>query len=180
MLEPLERFVEAITHVEVEPEQLIELLSTDPAGILAGGSVPSREFFPAEVTVELGAGTSLAQAVDVTFGRLSPAAGVGRFGLSWRAVKHAARFPVFGGDLEVHPEGTGAVLRLAGYYLPPLGLVGAFGDSVLGHRVARRALQAFLEAAAARAEAALVLTEPHHEATPVSGGEAPGTEVYLG
>jgi hypothetical protein len=46
-------------------------------------------------------------------------------------------------------------LHLSGHYSVPLGAVGAFGDRLLGHRVARRSVQAFLEAAATRIDAKL-------------------------
>lgn len=194
----MERFVEATARVETSPERLTEILAGDPAGILTGSSSPSQDSFPAEIAVKLGGGTSLAQDVTVTFGPLPTTEGVTRFALSWRAVDHDSRFPVFGGDLEIHPEGTGAVLRLAGYYRPPLGPVGAFGDGLVGHRLARRALQRFLEAAATRVEAATNPTiEPDGDqgtidveagqdaaAVPVPEDEVhvetPGSELFLG
>jgi hypothetical protein len=54
----------------------------------------------------------------------------------------------------------------------PLGAVGAFGDRLLGHRLARRSVQGFLDAAAARIDAEVA------DAT-VSVGE-PHPELYLG
>jgi hypothetical protein len=123
--------------------------------VLTGRASPNKESFAAEIAVEVGGGTSLAHEVDVVFGRLLEDEDVGRFGLSWRGREHEGLFPVFGGDLEVHPDGTGSVLRLAGHYTLPLGVVGAFGDGLVGHRFARRAIQGFVEAAAGRIEASL-------------------------
>lgn len=184
----MERTVEAVTRLEASPQRIVEALATDPAGVLAGTPAPGKESFLAEVAVELGGGASLAVAVNVTFGRLLDEGGVGRFGLSWHASEHEAVFPAFGGDLEVHPDGTGAILRLTGHYRPPLGAMGAFGDGLVGHRVARRALQSFLEAVAARVEAALaaelVAAVPRPGRTTAVASareeEAAGSELYLG
>ena len=163
----MERTIEGTARLEASAERAVEVLSTEPAGVLTGRPSPNKESFVAEIAVEVGGGTSLAHEVDVVFGQLRDEGGVGRFGLSWRAREHGGLFPLFGGDLEVHPDGTGSVLRLAGRYTLPLGVVGAVGDGLVGHRFARRALQGFVEAAAGRIEAALA-----HElvvSVPVSG-----------
>jgi hypothetical protein len=151
----MERTIEGTARLEASAGRAVELLSTAPAGVLTGWPSPNKELFVAEIAVEVGGGTSLAQEVDVFFGRLRNGGGVGRFGLSWRAREHGGLFPLFGGDLEVHPDGTGSVLRLAGRYTLPLWVLGAAGDGLVGHRFARRALQGFVEAAAGRIEAAL-------------------------
>lgn len=151
----MERALEGTVPVEAGPERVIQILSRDPAGVLTGMPSADQGAFVAEMAVELGGGTSLAHEVDVVFGRRPDEGAVGRFGLSWRARDHEGAFPVFEGDLEVHPDGDGSQLRLSGHYSLPLGAVGAFGDRLLGHRVARRSIQGFMEAAAARIDAAL-------------------------
>jgi hypothetical protein len=45
------------------------------------------------------------------------------------------------------------VLSVAGVYTVPLGPVGRFGDGLIGRRLARQSLTAFLEDAAGRIEA---------------------------
>jgi hypothetical protein len=149
----MERALEASIRVEAEPEPVIEILSRDPAGILTG--MPSRDngAFAAEIAVDLGGGASLAHEVDVTFGRLPDDGPVGRFALSWHAHDHQAALPTFGGVLEVHPDGNGSRLHLSGHYSLPLGPVGGFGDRLVGHRIARRSVQALLEAAGDRIDA---------------------------
>ena len=183
----MERGLEASVRIEAEPEPVIEILSRDPAGILTGMPSPDTGAFAAEIAVDLGGGTSLAHEVDVAFGRLPDDGAVGRFGLSWRARDHQGALPAFGGDLEVHPDGKGSRLRLSGHYSLPLGPVGVFGDRLLGHRIARRSVQAFLEAAGARIDAELAQKRD-------AGGPAAGpptenatvtiedvhTELYLG
>jgi hypothetical protein len=151
----VERALEASVRVEAEPEPVIEILSRDPAGILTGMPSPDTDAFLAEIAVDLGGGASLAHEVDVAFGRLSDDGRVGRFALSWHAHDHKGALPAFGGDLEVHPDGNGSRLHLSGHYSLPLGPVGGFGDRLLGHRIARRSVQALLEAAGARIDAEL-------------------------
>jgi hypothetical protein len=187
MLEFMERTVEAVTRLEASPEPVIEVLTADPAGVLGGTRVPGGETFVAPVAVELGGGASLAVDVDMTFGRLPDEGGVGRFGLSWQASEHEGAFPAFGGDLEVHPDGEGTLLRLTGYYRPPLGAVGAFGDGLVGHRLARRALQDFVEAVTTQLQAALaarlVAAAPITDRASRSARReqaVAGSELYLG
>ena len=183
----MERALEATVRVEAEPEPVIEILSSDPAGILTGMPSPDTEAFAAEIAVELGAGTTLAHEVDVAFGRLPDAGAVGRFGLSWRAHDHQGALPAFGGDLEVHPDGKGSRLHLSGHYSLPLGPVGGFGDRLLGHRIARRSVQALLEAAGARIDAELAqkhnddgsIARPPTENVTVTIEDV-HTELYLG
>jgi len=62
-------------------------------------------------------------------------------------------FPTFSGALEARADAAGSRLVLRGNYQPPLGRVGALGDDVIGHHVARRGLASFLEAAARRLDA---------------------------
>lgn len=151
----MERALEGTIPVEAGPERVTQILSCNPADVLTGLPSVDQGAFVAEMTVELGGGTSLAHEVDVVFGRRPDAGAVGRFALSWRARDHEGAFPVFEGELEVHPDGHGSQLRLSGHYSLPLGPVGAFGDRLLGHRVARRSIHAFMEAAAARIDAAV-------------------------
>lgn len=183
----MERALEASVRVEAGPEPVIEILSRDPAGILTGMPSPDKSAFAAELAVDLGGGTSLAHEVDVAFGRLPDDGSVGRFGLSWRAHDHQGALPAFGGDLEVHPDGKGSRLQLSGRYSLPLGPVGGFGDRLLGHHIARRSVQAFLEAAGARIDAELAPTRdargslagPQTEEVPVRIDDV-HTEIYLG
>ena len=183
----MERALEASVRVKAEPEPVIEILARDPAGILTGMPSPDPGAFAAEIAVDLGGGASLAHEVDVAFGRLPDDGSVGRFALSWHAHDHQGALPVFGGDLEVHPDGEGSRLLLTGHYSLPLGPVGRFGDQVLGHRVARRSVQAFLDAAGARIEAKLAQTrdadrfDPRPPAENVIATIDDGhTELYLG
>ena len=182
----MERALEASVRVEAGPEPVIEILSRDPAGILTGRPSPDTSAFAAELVVDLGGGTSLAHEVDVAFGRLPDDGPVSRFGLAWRAHDHQGALPAFGGDLEVHPDGKGSRLQLSGHYSLPLGPVGGFGDRLLGHRIAHRSVQSFLEAAGARIDAEIAQTRaagsmagPRTESVTVAIEDV-HTELYLG
>jgi hypothetical protein len=182
----MQRMLEATVHVQAGPEPVVEILSGDPAGILTGLPSPDRGAFVAEMAVDLGGGTSLVHEVDVTFGQLADDGPVRRFGLSWRARDHHGALPAFEGDLEVHAQGEGSRLHLSGQYSLPLGPVGGLGDRLLGHRIALRSVQTFLEAAGARIDAEL--TQKRHTAVPAGPPTAKTTvtiqdvhtEVYLG
>ena len=183
----MERALEATVRVEAEPEPVIQILASDPAGILTGMPSPDTEAFAAEIAVELGGGTTLAHEVDVAFGRLPDDGVVGRFGLSWRAHDHQGALPTFGGDLEVHPDGKGSRLHLSGHYSLPFGPVGGLGDRLLGHRIAQRSIQSFLDAAGARIDAELAqkrapdgsMARPATENMTVTIEDV-HTELYLG
>ena len=183
----MERALEADVRVEASPELVAEILSRDSAGILTGMPSPDTVAFPAEIAVDLGGGTSVAHEVDVTFTRLSDDGAVRRFSLSWRAHDHQGALPAFRGDLTVHQESNGSRLQVSGRYSVPLGPVGGFGDLLLGHRIAGRSVQAFLDAAGARIDAALA--QRRDSRGPVAGPptenvtmtvEEVHTELYLG
>jgi hypothetical protein len=82
--------------------------------------------------------------------------------LRWRASGRDRLFPVFDGRLEATaaPGGAGTVLSVVGVYTVPLGPVGRFGDGLIGRRLARQSLTAFLEDAARRIDAGA-----HHRTT---------------
>ncbi len=107
----MERALEADVRVEASPELVAEILSSDPAGILTGMPSPDAEAFPAEITVDLGGGTSVAHEVDVAFARMSDDGAARRFSLSWRAHDHQGALPAFRGDLKVHQESNGSRLQ---------------------------------------------------------------------
>jgi hypothetical protein len=146
--------IEVVSTLGTSTSRIAELLRYDPAKMLTGTPSEDRGSFVGTLTVGLPDGISLSHDVDVSFGELTSDGWGARFGLAWRARGHDHLFPVFGGDLDVDPDGEGSRLRLHGYYALPLGALGAVGDGLVGHHVARLALQGFLDAAAARLAAA--------------------------
>lgn len=75
--------------------------------------------------------------------------------------------PTFEGTLRAVHGAQATELSLTGTYDPPLGHVGAFGDGLIGHRVARQSLQAFVDEVARRVDAAVA------ERLPEGGFAAP-------
>jgi hypothetical protein len=69
-----------------------------------------------------------------------------RFVLSWKAREGASFFPTMEGELVIYPlSPTETQLDFEGTYTPPLGVVGAAADAVIGHRVARASVRRFLD-----------------------------------
>lgn len=112
-----------------------------------------RRVFRTTVPAEVAAGTTVEQSVRLTLGSVQrePSGDSVSVGVSWEPVGLQRVLPSFTGDLRIGPaEGRGAALELRGTYRVPLGPVGRFGDSVVGHRVARRSLDRYVDRLAAR------------------------------
>ena len=75
--------------------------------------------------------------------------------LWWQAAHEPQLFPTFDGGLELRGDEQETELRLVGSYQPPLGAVGRFADSLVGHRVVIASLDGFLTAIAERLAGAL-------------------------
>ena len=100
--------------------------------------------------VELGADVvvRIASADEEGDGPLGPRT---RLLLSWQASQHPELFPTMDATLDVYslgPEET--QVDFHGTYRPPLGIVGAAIDAVIGHRVAEAAVHRFVEETAER------------------------------
>lgn len=68
-----------------------------------------------------------------------------RIQFHWKASKTPRLFPVMHAELALYPlTATETQLEFTGTYDPPLGLVGAAGDAVLGHRIAEASVHRFL------------------------------------
>lgn len=63
--------------------------------------------------------------------------------VTWRAATARDLFPVLQADLELH-TGHDPTLRLVGAYIPPLSVLGALTDHVLGRHVVTGVVNAFL------------------------------------
>ena len=101
------------------------------------------------VPAHVGPGTTVEQAVTITFGPLRSTEvddnAVGPF--SWEPHGLERLLPSFRGNLAIDPvDGTnGSCLTVRGRYRAPLGRVGRFGDSVIGPRIARQSLTLYVE-----------------------------------
>lgn len=168
----VKRGIEASTTVNVQFEQVRDVFADDPGGVVSGSVTPDDRRdrrFRSELGVALGAGGELRQAVDIEVGGLIVSEGLAALPLWWQASGRDRLFPVFDGRLEAMPAGTAATrLVVRGTYVVPLGPVGRFGDGLVGRRLARQSLTAFLEDAAGRIDA-----EVHRRTASVGWRPAP-------
>ena len=103
-----------------------------------------------DLGVAIGAGTSVHQVVELALGVPRVVDDGLVLPLEWHALGHERLLPTFRGALELSKAGRATHLQLCGDYSVPLGLVGRFGDGVLGRRLARQSLEALLERLALR------------------------------
>lgn len=159
----VKRDIEASTTLAVAYGQVSRVMAENPGDVVADRVSPedrrARRFLT-ELGVDLGAGGAVRQAVEVEIGtpQVSPEATT--VPLGWQADGRARLFPVFDGCLRAVPahdsvpaHDAATTLTVAGTYVVPLGSVGRFGDGLIGRRLARQSLTAFLEDAAARIDA---------------------------
>lgn len=75
--------------------------------------------------------------------------------IAWRSASAQRLVPMLEADLELASlDGYGCQLSLMGSYRPPLSVVGAAGDRLLGHRVAEACVRRFVLELAERLETA--------------------------
>jgi hypothetical protein len=127
-------------------------LLADPVGLFQRatkvGSTDASDAI-AQLHVKLG---SLDVAADVVIraGEIRDIIKYGRHAtavsLEWRHPSHPGLFPLMTATLSIYPlSPTETQLELDGEYEPPLGLLGAAVDSVVGHRLARIAIHGFVQ-----------------------------------
>jgi hypothetical protein len=81
-----------------------------------------------------------------------------RLHVRWRAARNQGLFPSMEADLVAHAVGERETqLAIFGTYNPPLGLLGAAGDALIGHRLAEASVHRFLEEVVRRLEAIIAL-----------------------
>jgi hypothetical protein len=110
----------------------------------------------ADLRAELPGVGSVTRSARVGFGPLMDEDGATVLPVWWEDAEHPDLFPTFDGGLELYPDGRGTALRLVGSYVPPLGLLGRFGDGLAGHRIVLASLNKFL------ADVAALLTAAAH------------------
>lgn len=157
----MERSIEATTIVSASADRVRGLLASDPAAALTNPTTLAAGGLHHDVIVTLDE-PEVGDAVTVP--------------VSWYPVDHARLFPSFVGELEAEASIAGTRLRIAGTYSVPLGVVGQFGDGLVGRRLAQQSLQSLLEGVAARVAAAL---DTEKTATPVTVVEQP-SELFIG
>jgi hypothetical protein len=109
-----------------------------------------------ELRFEIGGG-AVTRRVQATLGPVVYGHDSLQVSLHWNAAEHPHLFPVMNAQLVIREIGGKHIeLRLKGEYQPPLGVIGAAGDALAGHRVAKNSLRGFLTEVAQRLEAGLV------------------------
>ena len=142
----MERWVTAKTVIGMPFEAASSVLVSDPAALLPAG----HRIHPdggAVVTLSAGTrgGAELGQEVLLTLGAPCSAEGESWVPVEWEPVAHAQLLPSFRGVLELIEEADRTELAITGTYEIPLGVVGRFGDGLLGRRLAQQSVRTLLE-----------------------------------
>ena len=183
----MERSIEASTKIRVPYGPVFRILLDDPGAVFTEThTVKERRerHLRIELGVNLGAGASVHQEVTLQLGvpRLAKDGVV--LPVAWRATGRERWLPTFHGELEASAAGADTRLRLNGAYTVPLGLVGKFGDGVLGRRLASRSLRTLVERLACRLESQAQprpSSEGWHRAPdPAELREEAHSEIYVG
>jgi hypothetical protein len=143
----MHRSIEATATSRVAFGRAEKVLLDDPGAVFSDAhSIEEyrQRRFHTDLSVDLGAGASVHQMVDVQLGAPQPVEGGFVLPVQWEATARELLFPAFTGELEVLAGPPGVRLRLHGAYTVPLGVIGKFGDGVIGHRLARRSLASLL------------------------------------
>jgi hypothetical protein len=158
----LERHLYAYEYVDLAYDAIIDLLERVPTAVLQ----PATEAATARahevlstLYVPLG-GFELARDVTVSVGDLERAEERrAKLPLDWKAAQHQGLFPHMDAELEIAALSIDEPLSqvsLIGTYVPPVGVVGAVGDSVGAlHRLAEAAVHRLVQDICARLEAEL-------------------------
>ena len=126
------------------------LLAGDPGRIIGFELPPpwTGDEGRTDVGVELPGGHQVSRAVRIGFGSMLEDDDALALPVWWEDAEHPDLFPTFDGGIELRGDERGAELRLVGSYQPPLGTLGRFADSLVGHRVVVASLEAFLASTA--------------------------------
>jgi hypothetical protein len=127
-----------------------------------------------ELHARLTSGTVVSRSAHVECSPITRAGGAGTMTVHWRDARHPDAFPTMSGELRlVEVDKNLTELRLVGEYEPPLGVLGAVGDAVAGHRVVQSTFDELAERLARRIEAVVA----EHTGTAPSPRTEPPSEV---
>lgn len=159
------RSVDLLRYLPIASDLVLAMVEAGPQRLVGGhadgwGDGQAH----ADLRVELPGMGSVTRSARVGFGPLMEEDGATVLPVWWEDAEHPDLFPTFDGGLELYPDGRGTALRLVGSYVPPLGLLGRFGDGLAGHRIVLASLSKFL------ADVASLLTAAAHEGQPSGDG----------
>jgi hypothetical protein len=154
----MERPIYAYEYVEAPFDDITELLA-DASAVVLQSATDAAATHAGEVVsrlrVPLG-GLEIGRDIRVEIGEFKPVEATRvKVPLRWRAASAAALFPSVEADLEVQALSLSppyVQVSLVGMYKPPLGIVGAAGDAIAGHKVAEVAIRRLVADIAARLE----------------------------
>jgi hypothetical protein len=183
----MERLIDGSTTIRVPLARAQEVLLDDPGAVLSETRTADdrrERTFQMDMGLDLGAGASVRQSVSVKLGIPRPIDDGLVLPLAWHATGREEWLPTFTGELAVTAARQGTRVRLSGVYTVPFGVVGRFGDGVLGRRLARRSLRALVERLAghleSEAQAHLDSAGWRPAPRPVDLREQGPSEIYIG
>jgi hypothetical protein len=182
----MERWIEVSTTSRVRFTMARQVLQDDPGTVLGESPLTDETTnqFRIDLSIDLGQGASVHQEATISLGEARSTATALLLPMSWQATGRQGVLPSFEGELEASKAEAGTQLRLAGSYTVPLGLVGRFGDGVIGRRLARQSLAALVDRLAGRLESEMARREDsvtwHQHREPVALDENEHSEIYVG
>ena len=150
----MQRHTEATAALRAPQSVVEEILRSNPGRVLSDCDRLDRTSWRTirtSLAVRVGSGASVAHDVAIELGVGCCSDGVVSIPLRWIPEGHERLLPEFDGELSITDSGAGRTdLTISGSYEVPLGWVGKFGDAVIGHRIARSALETLAELLARR------------------------------
>lgn len=142
----MDRWISARTPLVASAEQATTLLMDDSEALIPASRPGTSAAMVIDLSVAVGGGSAIRQDVEVALGAPRSAEGEAWVPISWEPTSHARMLPSFDGALGVVNDGGGRTeLSITGTYHVPLGIVGRFGDGVVGRRVAQQSLRVLLQ-----------------------------------
>ena len=147
----VERQLYLYEYVVAPFEEVVRVVRDEGARVFESATeeaVSGAERVQADLVVDLG-GFEVGREVEISVGELIEVQSMCvKTHLDWHASELSALFPSLSADLEIAALATGdnplTQVTMVGHYDPPLGVLGALGDAVFGHRLAEAALHRFL------------------------------------
>jgi hypothetical protein len=156
----MERWVTSRTAIGTPFDGATEVLVNEPAALLptdhrihpCGGAVLT-------LSAGTGAGAEAGHDVVLRFGAPCSAEGEAWLPVEWAPTSHSHVLPSFRGVVELIDGPERTELGITGTYDVPLGVLGRFGDGLLGRRVALQSVRTLLESMANQLRARVAATE---------------------
>lgn len=154
----MQRPLYAYEYVRQPFDEVARLLAEDPASILQAATdlaVDHAESLRTELSVKIG-NFEIGRDITIETGEFEPRSMLAvAIPLRWRATSHGALFPSMTGTLELQALSLRSPLTqvtLVGTYEPPLGVLGAAGDALIGRHIAEATVHRFVDDVATRIE----------------------------